>query len=380
MKIFIPDYVKDVINTIENFGGEAFLVGGCVRDTLLNKTPDDYDIATSLLPEETLGLFEKTIATGIKHGTVTVVSHGKNIEVTTYRTDGSYIDSRHPENVCFVRNLKDDLSRRDFTVNALAYNDKKGLVDHFGGVDDLKNKILRTVGEPIERFSEDKLRIMRLFRFSAQLGFAIEENTLCSAIELSHKLYEISRERIAVELYKTLLSDYPQNINPLLKTDALSFCGITECKISDSLKRLPKERFIRFFAFASCANLSATEICNQLKTDKALLNYCNELKELTEFKILSSSDCKKALNKFSRKAVEDSMIIKNQSADIVKKVIDSGEPYKTEHLKINGNDLHEIGLSGKNIGDTLSLLTNFVIENPTQNKRQKLIDIACNNK
>lgn len=380
MQIFIPDYVKEVINTIENNGGEAFLVGGCVRDSLLNITPDDYDIATSLLPEEILSLFDKTIATGIKHGTVTVVSNGKNIEVTTYRTDGAYNDSRHPENVLFVRNLKDDLSRRDFTVNALAYNERIGLVDLFGGVDDLKGKILRTVGNPADRFKEDKLRIMRLFRFSAQLGFSTEENTLNAALLLSEALSEISRERIAVELFKSLTSKYPERINPLLKTGALKFCGIDKCEVSNNLSKLPRERFIRFFSFVNFANLSYENICKQLKTDRVLLNYCTELNALLSVDILNSTDCKKALNRFSEKAVEDSLIIKNQSAEIVRTVIQSGEPYKTEHLSISGNDLSAIGLRGKKIGLMLSFLTDFVIENPAQNEKEKLIEIACNNK
>lgn len=379
MQILIPDYVKDVINTIENNGGEAFLVGGCVRDSLLNKNPSDYDIATSLLPEKILSLFDKTIATGIKHGTVTVISKDKGIEVTTYRTDGKYSDSRHPEKVCFVGNLKEDLSRRDFTVNALAYNEKTGLVDLFGGVNDLKGQILRTVGNPADRFNEDKLRIMRLFRFSAQLGFTIEDNTLSAALQLSDTLIQISRERISVELFKSLTSQYPEKINPLLKTNALSFCGIYKCKVSDRLSLLPESRNIRFFAFVSFANLNFEVICKQLKTDKALLNYCVELKELLKTDILNSTDCKKALNRYSRKAIEDSLIIKEQSTEIVTKVIKSGEPYKTEHLNISGNDLSEIGLNGKDIGRMLSLLTDFIIENPTKNKKEILIEIACNN-
>ncbi len=379
MQLFIPDYAEKVINTIENNGGEAFLVGGCVRDSLLYKQPDDYDIATSLLPDKVLTLFDKTVATGIKHGTVTVIIDGKNIEVTTYRTDGSYSDSRHPESVSFVRTLNEDLARRDFTVNAFAYNKRTGLIDLFGGYEDLNNKILRTVGSPEKRFNEDALRIMRLFRFSAQLGFSVEKNSLDAALRLSHTLESISRERIAIELFKSLTSKHPEKINPLLESGALSFCGINNCKVDNELSLLPAERNIRFSAFISSANCDVKEVCSLLKTDNSLLNYCLETQQLKNIEISDTYSCKKALNRFSRKAVEDSLIMKNLSPQIVSKVIESKEPYKAEHLQINGNDLIKMGISGKEIGRILALLTDYVIENPADNVREKLIEIASNN-
>ncbi|MEE1185167.1 MAG: hypothetical protein UHX92_03715, partial [Acutalibacteraceae bacterium] len=173
----LPEKIEYVINRITDSGFEAFIVGGCVRDMLMGKTPNDFDITTSATPEEIQNIFEKTVPTGIKHGTITVVLEGEPIEVTTFRCDGDYNDCRHPEKVEFVRSIEADLSRRDFTVNAIAYNPTKGIVDLFGGIEDINSKILRAVGNPEKRFCEDALRIMRLFRFSSVLSFEIEEKT-----------------------------------------------------------------------------------------------------------------------------------------------------------------------------------------------------------
>ncbi|MEE0946490.1 MAG: polynucleotide adenylyltransferase [Acutalibacteraceae bacterium] len=379
MELFIPDYLNTVIKTIENNNGEAYLVGGCVRDTLLNISPDDYDVTTSLLPEKITTIFEKTIATGLKHGTVTVISENKPIEVTTYRADGSYIDSRHPKKVSYVSNLNEDLSRRDFTINAMAYNHTSGLVDLFGGKEDLNKKIIRTVGNPNDRFSEDALRILRLFRFCAQLDFDAEAETLEAALRLSHKLQNISRERIATELIKALLSSAPQKLNPLLISDALSFCGIPACSINKEFTFLPKEKYIRFAAFIASSDGDAEEICKNLKVENALLKYCIELSQLLKKEITDKISCKKALRDFSLKAVRDSIIIKGQSTETLELVIDSKEPYKISHLAVNGNDLAELKIQGKEIGSTLSHLTDFVIKNPQYNTKEKLLNIVRNN-
>ena len=187
MFINIPNNVQFIIDTFYNNNYEAFMVGGCVRDCLLGLTPKDYDITTSALPNITESLFERTIPTGIKHGTVTVILNNENLEVTTYRTEGNYLDNRHPESVEFVSNIKEDLSRRDFTVNALAYNNKEGLIDYFNGIDDIKNKIIKAVGDPNKRFQEDALRMLRAIRFSCQLGFKIDDSTY-AAIKSNYKL------------------------------------------------------------------------------------------------------------------------------------------------------------------------------------------------
>lgn len=222
MIIYIPKNVQFIIDTFYKNNYEAFMVGGCVRDCLLGLTPKDYDITTSALPNITESLFKKTVPTGIQHGTITVILNNENLEVTTYRTEGNYIDNRHPESVEFVSNIKEDLSRRDFTVNALAYNNKVGLLDYFNGIEDINNKIIKAVGNPNKRFQEDALRMLRAIRFSCQLGFEIEEETY-SAIKTNYKLIKnISLERVRDELCKILISNNPcQGVNMLKDTGIL---------------------------------------------------------------------------------------------------------------------------------------------------------------
>ena len=202
MQIQLPEDVKRIINTLKEAGFEAYAVGGCVRDCLLGKTPNDWDITTSALPTEVKGLFSHTFDTGIKHGTVTVLLHHVGYEVTTYRIDGEYEDGRHPKEVSFTRSLKEDLLRRDFTINAMAYNEEDGIQDLFGGQQDLADGIIRCVGKAEDRFGEDALRMLRAVRFSAQLGFEIESETLKAMKSLSANLKLVSAERIRVELVK----------------------------------------------------------------------------------------------------------------------------------------------------------------------------------
>lgn len=212
MQIKLPEKVKQIITKLEAAGYEAYAVGGCVRDSFLGREPDDWDITTSASPAQTKAVFGRTIDTGIQHGTVTVMLEHESFEVTTYRIDGEYEDSRHPKEVVFTKNLVEDLKRRDFTINAMAYNDKTGLVDVFGGIADLENKIIRCVGNAEERFMEDALRMMRAVRFSAQLGFSIDADTERAIAALAPNLINISAERIQVELVKLLLSPNPDYI------------------------------------------------------------------------------------------------------------------------------------------------------------------------
>lgn len=209
MEIRLPEKVNIIINTLQKHGYEAYAVGGCVRDFLLGREPDDWDITTSATPLETKKLFDRTFDTGIEHGTITVLLDRDAFEVTTYRVDGEYEDSRHPKEVTFTRCLKEDLLRRDFTINAMAYNDAEGLIDIFGGIEDLKNKTIRCVGNAEERFGEDALRILRAVRFAAQLGFEIEPDTQKGIVNLAPTLSNISAERIQVELVKMLVSPNP---------------------------------------------------------------------------------------------------------------------------------------------------------------------------
>jgi len=222
VKIDLPYKVEKIIGIIKDAGFEAFAVGGCVRDFLLGRVPNDWDITTDALPKDIKRIFKRTVDTGIAHGTVTVLMGKEGFEVTTYRVDGKYSDGRHPDRVEFTRSLEEDLKRRDFTINSFAYNPEKGLVDLFDGMSDLENHIIRAVGKPEERFGEDALRILRAFRFSAQLDFRVEEKTKEAAKELSGNLSMISAERIREELTKLITSDHPERMEDLYDN------GITE--------------------------------------------------------------------------------------------------------------------------------------------------------
>ena len=218
IKILLPEKVNMIIETIQAAGFEAYAVGGCVRDSILGRIPDDWDITTSAKPHEIKKLFKRTIDTGIQHGTVTVMLDKDGYEVTTYRIDGEYEDSRHPKEVTFTSNLKEDLRRRDFTINAMAYNEKVGLVDIFEGMSDIEKKVIRCVGDAKERFTEDALRMMRAVRFSAQLGYSIDEDTKNAIKELAPTLQKISAERIQVELVKLVLSPNPDYLKIAYET------------------------------------------------------------------------------------------------------------------------------------------------------------------
>ena len=254
-----PEYIKNCIELLEASGYSAYAVGGAVRDSLLGREPSDWDVTTSAKPEETLEVFKDlhTIPTGIKHGTITVLMDADDkqipIEITTYRIDGEYRDSRHPESVSFSNDVRDDLSRRDFTVNAMAFNEKTGIIDAFGGKNDIENRIIRAVGDPPTRFSEDALRILRAFRFSSQLGFEIEEKTLAGAKKCAPLLKNIARERIGVE-FKKLLSctDPTYSLEKMVECDVWQ--NIFEVPAPDiqtisKITRLQSESFATRLAF-----------------------------------------------------------------------------------------------------------------------------------
>ncbi len=218
MQIQLPDKVQKIINTLEAAGYEAYAVGGCVRDSILGRKPDDWDITTLAKPEEIKRLFPRTIDTGIRHGTVTVMLDKEGFEVTTYRIDGDYEDGRHPKEVTFTASLEEDLKRRDFTINAMAYNEHQGLVDLYGGLADMEAGMIRCVGDAKERFTEDALRMMRAVRFSAQLGYRIEEATKTAITALAPDLQKISAERIQAELIKLVISAHPDYLRIAYET------------------------------------------------------------------------------------------------------------------------------------------------------------------
>lgn len=235
-RIEMPEKVEYILSKLMEHGYEAYAVGGCVRDTILGRVPGDWDITTSALPEEVKSIFLRTIDTGIEHGTVTVMLEKEGFEVTTYRIDGEYEDGRHPKDVFFTSNLVEDLRRRDFTINAMAYNHKDGLVDAFQGMEDMEQKVIRCVGSPDERFDEDALRILRAIRFAGQLGFEIEEATLEAIKKKAPTLEKISQERIRVELNKLLLSNRPHLLITAAKT------GITKVVLPEFDSMLSQEQ------------------------------------------------------------------------------------------------------------------------------------------
>lgn len=237
MRIELPEKAKQIIKTINDAGYEAYVVGGCVRDSILGREPEDWDITTSATPEQVKELFPRTIDTGIQHGTVTVMLDKEGFEITTYRIDGKYEDNRHPKEVTFTPNLTEDLRRRDFTINAMAYNEASGLVDIFGGLQDIEERCIRCVGNAGERFREDALRIMRAIRFSAQLGYHIAEQTGAGIRRLASTLQAISAERIQVELVKLLLSPNPDYLRMAYDT------GVTRVMLPefDAMMETPQD-------------------------------------------------------------------------------------------------------------------------------------------
>ncbi len=361
----IPQNVQSVIDRLTQNGYKAYIVGGCVRDILLGKTPNDFDITTSAKPQEIIDLFEKTVPTGIKHGTVTVLIENEPIEVTTFRTDGEYTDNRHPDNVIFVNELKEDLSRRDFTVNALAYNGKEGLQDYFDGKSDLQNKILRAVGNPETRFREDALRILRLFRFASTLNFEIDKQTLNDAINCSHLLQNVSRERIFEELKKAVNGDNFKVFTPLIECGGLAFLNITT---------LPDfERIKKFKGNLALYILLRSQGLNQLKPSNSLKEYFKTLDLLKTLPLNDERDIKEMLNLANTDILTDFFNLNNFDKTRLEKVIHSGEPYSVKHLKISGSDLVNLGFKGEEIGEILEHLRKIVIVCPEKNNKQDLL-------
>ena len=366
----IPEKIKFVLDTLSQNGYEAYIVGGCVRDSLLGITPSDYDVTTSAKPEEIIKLFEKTVPTGIKHGTVTVITEKEPVEVTTFRTEGEYKDSRHPRNVEFVTDLREDLSRRDFTVNALAYNETVGLVDLFGGLSDLENKILRAVGDSDKRFKEDALRILRLFRFASQLGFYPEENTLNSALKLQKGLENISKERIISEIVKTVNGKNPKAILPLINSGGLKFLGITETPDFTTID----DPDLRLFVFLNTSSENTIEVLKTLKVPNRQIDFANKLLKLQSIKINTKEDIKNALFLTDYNAVNLFLQLQEDEdkLKLLAEIIKNKEPYLISHLAIRGEDLKELGFKGKEIGEILERLRLTVVCSPEKNRKEIL--------
>lgn len=377
----IPAKIEYVIDCLTKNGYEAYIVGGCVRDMLLGKVPYDFDITTSAKPEEVISLFEKTVPTGIKHGTVTVIVEKEGIEVTTFRSEAGYSDSRHPESVSFITSLEEDLSRRDFTVNAIAYNTSCGIKDYFGGIKDLGNHILKTVGDPLKRFSEDALRILRLFRFSATLGFDIEDKTLDAAIKLTSGLKNISRERIAVELKKAVCGENSEALMPLIDSGGLSFLNIEHNPNFYAIKKCRHNPNLAFFAFLYLSDSNVISVLDELKSSNSLKRYCDTLLKLLSAPTPRTKADIKELLKISDTQIFDDFLLFKSSAfkedtsllkEYLKEIKANNEPYLISHLCMNGEELKLLGISGKKIGATLEKLRKQAVIDPRINTKENL--------
>ena len=436
MKIEMPKQVSKIIRTLEEHGFEAFAVGGCVRDSVLGRRPNDWDITTSAMPWQTKKLFKKTVDTGIQHGTVTVLQDGIGYEVTTYRIDGEYEDGRHPKEVVFTENLREDLRRRDFTINAMAYSERAGLVDAFGGMEDLKNGIIRCVGDPRERFTEDALRVMRAVRFSGQLGFSIEENTREAARELAPNLKKISAERIQTELVKLLISDHPEYLrtawelgmtaiflpefDEMMKTpqNTPHHCMCVGEHTLAAMKAVRADKVLRltmlfhdigkpavrstdedgkdhFYGHGDVSAQMAGEILRRLKFDNDTLK---QVKQLVRFHDWRPSLTDAAVRRGVYRIGEDlfPLLLEVERADVTAqsdyqrkeklerldqaeeiyhRILEEHQCLSLKTMAIAGKDLMEDGMKpGKELGTMLNALLMEVLEDPEKNTKEYLID------
>ncbi|MBQ6935666.1 MAG: CCA tRNA nucleotidyltransferase [Clostridia bacterium] len=434
MRIEIPEKINAIITHYEKNGYEAYCVGGSIRDSVMGISIGDWDITTSALPTETKELFknEKIVETGIKHGTVSIIKDHEAIEVTTFRIDGEYSDNRHPENVSFTRSLKEDLKRRDFTVNALAYSHSSGIIDLYGGLSDIEKKVIRTVGNPQERFNEDGLRIMRALRFASTLGFTIEEETKKAIHKQKHLLKNISVERISVELNKLLLGNNVFNIlTEFADVFAVIIPEIEPCidfkqygkkhaydvwtHICHTVDTIPNNKILRitmllhdlgkvpthklnengdstFKNHALVGGEMAREILTRLRFDKKTINRVSFLVSHHDFeppatkielkkkmKVLTPEDIRTLLTikKSDRGALSESYRdISKESEQVLvwlNEIEEMGECVTIAQLKINGTDLIKFGLKNEEIGKKLDYLLDCVIEEKVTNTKQALL-------
>lgn len=401
MKINIPDRiempapVEGILRELRHHGYEAFAVGGCVRDALLGRLPGDWDITTSARPEQVKAVFGKTVDTGLKHGTVTVIRNRVGYEITTYRIDGEYEDGRHPKEVIFTADLREDLRRRDFTINAMAYSHETGLVDAFGGLEDLKAGRIRCVGNAVERFTEDALRMLRAIRFSAQLGFSIEEKTWEALRELAPNLALVSRERVLTELTKTLLSDRPENVCLIEAAGLVPYMSETFGaafgeKMKERLKKsavLPARRGVRFAALLlDAGEEKAGRILRELKSDRDTMDKTRLLvrwfsRGITE----TPAGIRRVMSAMEDELFDDLLALREtlrpEETQKIRKIRETaagirerGECIRLRQLAVTGADLIACGLQpGPELGKTLNRLFEGVLEHPEWNQKEVLL-------
>ena len=404
VRIALPKDVKHIIDVLMENGYEAYAVGGCVRDSILGRVPGDWDITTSALPMQVKELFRRTVDTGIQHGTVTVMLGRNGYEVTTYRIDGKYEDSRHPESVEFTPKLEEDLKRRDFTINAMAYNDEHGIVDIFDGVGDLQRKIIRCVGNAHDRFDEDALRILRAVRFSAQLGFGIEENTARAAKELAVNLKRISSERIHTEFNKMLKSAHPDYFSVadaigimeivlpeyhVMSAEDKAFVGALakECAC-----QLPERYAAMLFMSGGYSEEdpadTAKRVLKMLKLDNDTINTASMLLrfgmlEITDDEsrirhIIYETGDKNILRILDfrtayEKCIGNDIADVRRMYDICNMIFERGDCVSLKNLAITGRELIAMGVpAGRQMGEILNSLLMLVLDNPQLNDREQL--------
>ena len=433
--ILLPEKVSRILNTLSAAGFEAFAVGGCVRDAILGRVPGDWDITTNALPEQVKALFRRTVDTGIAHGTVTVMLGSDGFEVTTYRLDGDYSDSRHPDKVTFTASLEEDLKRRDFTINAMAYHPEKGMIDLFGGQEDLQRRIIRCVGDPRERFDEDALRIMRALRFSAQLGFRIEEQTRAAIRAFAPRLQLISRERIHDEFLKLLLSPHPDRLldlaecgitaqvfplwdtmletaqnspfhqysvgvhtlkviegvpaEPVLRLAAfLHDCGKPACKSTDLGGR------DHFYGHAEKSAEIAEDFLKEYRFDnKTIADVLQLIRVHDDHYHGTRENVRREMNRVgqelfpsylkliladnlakSRYALEEFMPRYERFRKLYEEILQEGDPITLKDLAVKGSDLITAGMKpGPAMGETLNRMLDDVLGNPKHNNKEYLL-------
>ncbi len=391
----LPQDVAYLLQQLNQHGYEAYVVGGCVRDSLLGKTPGDWDITTSATPEEVKAVFSHTFDTGIQHGTVTVVYHHTNYEITTYRTETTYSDCRHPDSVCFTKSLEEDLKRRDFTMNAIAYHPKEGFFDFFGGREDIAAGKIRGVGDAAVRFQEDALRMLRGLRFSVQLGFVLEENTYLALCAEKARIKKISAERIRIELEKLLLGNYPEHM-PLLWqsgllaelfphwSDTLSSCAD---RLIAQLKAAPKQADFRWALALQClSSAEAKKIMEQLRFDHATLKGCLQflsffsqplVQEAYEMRcLIGQTNLSRAAEILQFLAIAKDLDT-SRAEEILQEIAANGDCCTLKELSVGGADLIQIGIPhGKALGEILQALLDDVRHFPSHNETKYLLQLA----
>lgn len=437
MTINLPQQVNQIIHVLQQHGYEAYAVGGCVRDSILGRVPDDWDITTSATPLETKALFQRTFDTGIEHGTITVLLDKEAFEVTTYRVDGKYEDSRHPSEVTFTRSLREDLLRRDFTINAMAYNDSEGLVDIFGGMEDLEKKTIRCVGNAMARFGEDALRILRAVRFAAQLGFEIEDDTKKGILELAPTLANISAERIQVELIKILTSPNPRMLktayelgitkvilpefdymmetaqeNPHhkysvgehtlkaienIRADKVLRLAMLFHDIAKPIMKTMDANGVAHFKMHDSKGAEMTkQILRRLKFDNDTMNKVARLVQYHDYRMPAEpKNVRRAMNKIGedlfpyylevRKAdtLAQSEYLQEEKLQNIRdvracyeEILEKQECVSLKTMAVTGSDLIANGMKpGKEIGEVLNKFLEYVIEHPEANEKETLLKL-----